>query len=63
MSDNDFNTLRIGDEVNVVAFTLHSKQVITAKVVGKSFSKIQVEYQNGRVAWKSKKVVMMKGDR
>lgn len=63
MSDDDFYDLKAGDEVVVVAFTLHSRYTVTAKAIGKSCTKIQVVYPDGRVSWKSKKVVMMKGVR
>ena len=40
MSDNDFYELKVGDEVSVVAFTMYKKYSVSAKVLGKSISKI-----------------------
>lgn len=63
MSDEDFLNLKIGDDVIVTVFNLHTRYTLPAKTVGKSCSKIQVKYPDGRVSWKSKKVVMKMGIR
>ena len=57
MSINEFKGLKVGDKVNVVLFIGYKHTMSRLPVTGKSISKVQVKYPDGRLVWKSIKVL------